>query len=63
MYCKYCNSLGQYIIDNYGQDFLNNIWSDKNNKSAFEYTLKTRKTVWWKCTDEKHEDFKRKIFK
>jgi len=67
--CPYCinrkihpqDSLGQYITDNYGQDFLDRIWSDNNKKSAFEYSPKSQTKVWWKCLDEKHEDYKRVI--
>ena len=69
--CPYCNnnsgkvhpkdSLGQYIIDNYGEEFLNNIWSDKNDKTAFEYTHKTNKKVWWKCLDGIHNDYFRSV--
>ena len=64
--CSYCSgkkvhpkdSLGQYIIDNYGEEFLS-VWSDKNKKSPFEYTYKSSRKVWWKCQDELHEDFER----
>lgn len=67
--CPYCSnqkihpkdSLGQYIIDNFGQNFLDKIWSDKNKKSAFEYAPFSAIKVWWRCIDEKHEDFKRRI--
>ena len=67
--CSYCSSkkihpkdsLGQYIIDRYGQCFLNKIWSDKNKKTPFEYGLYSRKEVWWKCFNNKHSDFKKRI--
>ncbi len=67
--CSYCgnfkvhplDSFGQYIIDNYGEEFLNKVWSKKNKKSAFEYTPNSNKEVWWKCQNDKHEDFKRGI--
>lgn len=69
--CPYCatlhgkvhskDSLGQYIIDNYGQDFLNKVWSDKNKKTPFEYSIGSNQKVWWKCMDDKHEDFMRNI--
>jgi len=69
--CPYCShnngkvhpkdSLGQYIIDNYGQDFLDKIWSDKNKKSAFKYFIYSINEVWWKCFDKSHEDYLRKI--
>ena len=65
--CPYCNgkkthtkdSLGQYIIDNYGEEFLHSIWSDKNNKTAFEYGTRSRKKVWWKCAEGNHKDYLR----
>lgn len=70
--CPYCtnrngkvhpkDSLGQYIIDNFGESFLNNVWSDKNKKSAFKYAPHASKEkVYWKCFDGIHKDFKRKI--
>jgi len=69
--CHYCNSkgskihyldsLGQYIVDNFGENFLNKIWSNKNKKSAFEYLFKSTQKVYWKCPDEKHEDYLRSI--
>lgn len=67
--CPYCvnklihpkDSLGEYIIDNFGQDFLDKIWSDKNDKSAFEYSPNSGEKVWWNCLDGKHEDYYRKI--
>ena len=58
--CKYCgrtkyvhpmDSFGQYIIDNYGADFLDKIWSDKNQKSAFKYTLGSEQKVHFNCSE------------
>lgn len=58
--CKYCgrtkyihplDSFGQYIIDNYGIEFLNKIWSDKNENSPFEYTLGTEKKAHFNCCE------------
>ena len=54
------DSLGQYIIDKHGEDFLWNIWSDKNEKSPFEYAPKSGISVWWKCSNNKHENYLRK---
>ncbi|HAN10292.1 MAG TPA: hypothetical protein DCP90_06745 [Clostridiales bacterium] len=39
------------------------IWSNKNNKSPYEYAPKSNQSVWWKCPDGKHKDYKRKISK
>ena len=65
--CPYCNtnsgkvhpkdSLGQYIVDNYGEEFLHKIWSNKNKFSSFEICLNSNKKVWWKCLDGNHEDY------
>ena len=65
--CPYCNgkkihildSLGQYIIDNYGEEFLWKIWSDKNNTSPFEVAPNSNKKYWWDCPDDKHEGYER----
>lgn len=67
--CSYCSnqrihqldSLGQYIVDNYGEEFLKSIWSEKNAKSAFKYSPKANQEVWWKCIDKKHEDYYRVV--
>lgn len=69
--CPYCcnyhgkvhplDSLGQYIIDSYGKEFLDKIWSDKNKKSAFEYAPYSKERVLWRCFECKHEDYHRRI--
>lgn len=61
MDCNKCNSLGQYIIDNYGQEFLHKVWSKKNKKSYFEYSYGSNQYAWFKCLDGKHKDFYRII--
>lgn len=55
------DSLGQYITDNYGEEFLNTVWSDKNEKSAFEYTPMSNQNAWFKCHIDKHEAYEREI--
>jgi hypothetical protein len=37
------------------------IWSDKNKKSPYEYSPKSGIKVYWKCSDNIHEDYERKI--
>jgi hypothetical protein len=38
------------------------IWSSKNKKSAYEYTIaRSKKDIWWKCADGKHKDYPRSI--
>ena len=55
----YKDSLGQFIVDNYGQDFLDKIWSNKNKKTPFEISPYTAENVWWDCPNNKHESFLR----
>ena len=65
--CSYCrkikvhplDSLGQYVIDNYGEEFLWVIWSDKNEISPFEISTHSDKKVWWNCPNNKHESYER----
>lgn len=68
--CKYCgrtkyvhpkDSLGQYIVDNFGEEFLNKVWSNKNTKSAFKYSLGTENKVWFNCIDGLHEPILRQV--
>ena len=65
--CPFCNgtnthpldSLKQYVVENYGEEFFNIIWSNKNTIDP--NTIKPNSTIecWWNCPDNKHEPFKR----
>ena len=65
--CPYCcnmhgkvhpkDSLGRLLEDKN----LLHFWSNKNKKSPYEYAPKSSEYVWFKCLDEKHEDYKRDI--
>lgn len=66
--CSYCgtntklhplDSLGQYIIDNYGEDFLWKVWSNENTISPFEVYPGSNEKYWWNCPDGKHKPFLR----
>ena len=67
--CPYCghrklhiqDSLGQLIIDQFGKNGINLLWSDKNKKSPFEYYRGGSQKVWWKCINGIHEDFQKRI--
>ena len=59
MDCKQCNSIAQYIIDNYRKEFLWIIWSDKNKISPFEVSIHSNIKAWWNCPDDKHKSFER----
>ncbi len=59
MICKQCNSIGQYIVDHYGEDYLNKIWSNKNDKSPFDVMQgNSRGRIWLKCLNNVgHDDY------
>lgn len=61
--CPYCN--GKMVHPNDSLAVLNpdviDIWSDKNDKSPYEYTLKSNRNVWFKCHCGKHEDYNRPL--
>lgn len=67
--CPYClskkihekDSFGQYINDKYNSFNLSEIWSDKNNKTPYEYSPHSQKYAWFKCLDGVHADYKRVI--
>ena len=52
--CNQCNSIGQWIIDNLGEDSLSKIWDyDLNKKSPFEISHGSQKTkIWIKCIEK-----------
>lgn len=57
--CHKCNSIGQFIIDNYGKEYLDKIWSVKNKKSYFEIEKSSKNEIWLKCQDDNtHPDYK-----
>lgn len=51
------DSLGKLLEDK----GLLDVWSDKNNKSPYEYTPMSQQRMWWKCLDGKHKDYQRSI--
>lgn len=53
--CKKCNSFGQFIADKFGEEYLDKIWSDKNEKTPFDYATNSNKKVWFICVkDSEH---------
>jgi len=61
--CLYCAGKKVHKLDSLGTLYpkVLDIWSDKNEKSPYEYTPKSHQYVWWKCPDGKHEDYFRRI--
>lgn len=52
IYCEKCESFGQFIIDNYGEDYLTKIWGN-NVKGYYSYRKKSNKKVNFVCENNK----------
>lgn len=64
--CPYCNPFASHkvhILDSLGTLYPISleVWSDKNDKTPFEYSPMSKEKVWWKCKEERHEDYYRSI--
>lgn len=62
-HCKYCAKKIICKQDSVGYLYpkARMVWSDKNIKSSFNYSPMSNKKVWWKCKNNKHDDFLRPI--
>lgn len=49
--CKQCNSFAQYIINEYGEDYLNKIWSNYNKVSPWDVFARSNTKYWFNCLD------------
>ena len=61
--CIYCIGRKVHPLDSFGikhQDQID-LWSDKNNKTAFEYTPSSNVKVWFKCENGLHQDYFRSV--
>lgn len=48
--CRKCSSIGQFLIDQYGEDAIMKMWSDKNCEDPFLVAKgDSKKHVWIKC--------------
>lgn len=61
--CPYCGGKKVHKLDSLGYLYpeILNVWSDKNEKSPYEYSPYSMKKVWWKCPNGKHEDYIRNV--
>lgn len=61
--CIYCIGRKVHPLDSFGEKHKDqiNLWSDKNNQTAFEYTPCSQRKAWFKCENGIHEDYLRQI--
>jgi len=51
-------TLGDYLIETYGENAIDLYWSEKNTLSPYDYAYKSHKKVWIKCQNNKnHKDY------
>lgn len=53
--CPYCKSIGNLY------PWIFDIWSDKNDKTPWDYTPGSEKDIWVKCKNGLHEDMLRHV--
>lgn len=51
MKCKQCNSLAQFIINKYDEDYLNKVWSSYNKVSPWNISVHSNTKYWFNCLD------------
>jgi hypothetical protein len=61
--CPYCKHIKIHKLDSLGMSNpeVLKIWSDKNKKAPYNYSPSSAQKVWWKCLENKHEDYYRSI--
>lgn len=61
--CVYCIGKKVHPLDSFGEKHKDQIglWSDKNDKTAFEYSPSSNEKVWFKCENGLHKDYFRSI--
>jgi hypothetical protein len=61
--CPYCFNNKIHPLDSLGSVFprVLDIWSDKNEKTPYEYSPHSGNKAWFKCMDKKHEDYYKNI--
>lgn len=61
--CPYC--IGKRVCpeNSFGSNYpdIISLWSDKNDKTPFEYSRQSNSVIYLKCSANKHDDYKRKI--
>lgn len=61
--CSFCSNSRIHYLDSLGALYPNiiELWSDKNEKTPYDYHPHSSQFVWWKCENSIHEDYTRRI--
>lgn len=60
--CKKCNSFAQYIINTFDEEYLDKIWSNKNNKSPWDVSSKSDKSFWFNCLNNPNHTYEKSLY-
>jgi len=62
--CSFCVNRKIHYLDSLGTLYpqVFEFWSDRNNKSPYEYPPMSSEEVYWKCPEGIHEDYLRNIY-
>lgn len=56
--CNKCESIGQFMLDKYGDNAIKSFWSDKNEIEPYDINKNSNKRIWIKCQNKKyHPDY------
>ena len=61
--CVYCGSGKTHILDSLGVAYpeVVDLWSEKNKKTPYEYSVGSRQKIWLKCNNSIHDDYEIKV--
>jgi hypothetical protein len=60
---KFYNSFGYWLVSQYGVMAIQTYWSDKNDKTPWDYDKGSGKKCWFKCIEKNyHEDYSTSVY-
>lgn len=62
MYCTKCRSFAQYIINNYGENYFNKIWSRDNTLDPWKIPYKSNKKAWFNCVNNETHKYEQSLY-
>lgn len=63
--CPYCNGSSVHVLDSLANVYpeVIQLWSDKNKKTPYEYSVGSKQKVWFKCNSGIHDDYEMYIYR
>ena len=51
---KYYNSFGYYLLKNFGEEFINKVWSNKNSLTPYDFDRRSIKKIFINCIEKEY---------